>query len=131
MLQRRALLIVLTALASGGCGLSIRESSMPGRLRRIGILSASDPQTSHPQWAAFADALQALGWIEGHNLTIDWRFAPDQRNDLLPDLAAELTRIPVDVIVASATQATLTAKQQTTTLPIVMADTCSEPLFLT
>jgi len=69
---------------------------------------------------AFHDALQNLGWIEGKNVVYESRYA-ENRLDRLPELAAELLRLNVDVIVAGGTPAPLAAKRATATVPIVMA----------
>jgi putative ABC transport system substrate-binding protein len=67
----------------------------------------------------FFDRLRGLGWVEGDNLTIEWRFA-EGRPELLPQLAADLVRVAVEVIFAVSTNGALAAKQQTNTIPIVM-----------
>ena len=69
---------------------------------------------------ALRQELSKLGWIEGKNLTIEYRFA-EQKQERLPELAAELVRLKVDLIVVRATPATSAAKRATTTIPIVMA----------
>ena len=72
---------------------------------------------------AFRQELSKLGWIEGKNITIEYRFA-EQKRERLPELAAELVRLKVDLIVATAGPAALAAKRATTTIPIVMANVC-------
>ncbi len=69
---------------------------------------------------AFLQELSKLGWIEGKNITIEYRFA-EQKNERLPELAAELVRLKVDLIVTSGGTPALAAKKATTTIPIVMA----------
>lgn len=69
--------------------------------------------------AAFRDGLRDMGWIVGQNIAIEPRWA-EGRFEGLPDLAAELVRLKVDVIVANVTQASLAAKRATRTIPIVM-----------
>jgi putative ABC transport system substrate-binding protein len=68
---------------------------------------------------AFRQELSKLGWIEGNNITIEYRFA-EQKLERLPELAAELVRLKVDLIVTSGGPTPLVAKKATTTLPIVM-----------
>ena len=71
---------------------------------------------------AFRQELSKLGWIEGKNITIEYRFA-EQKNERLPELAADLVRLKVDLIVVTGTPAALAAKRATTTIPIVMTNT--------
>ena len=70
---------------------------------------------------AFLQELSKLGWIEGKNITIEYRFA-EQKNERLPELAAELVRLKVDLIVTPSTTSALAAKKATTTIPIVMTN---------
>ena len=69
---------------------------------------------------AFRQELSKLGWIEGKNIAIEYRFA-EQKSERLPELAADLVRLKVDLIVVSGTPTALAAKKATTTIPIVMA----------
>ena len=71
---------------------------------------------------AFRQELSKLGWIEGKNITIEYRFA-EQKAERLPELAADLVRLNVDLIVVTGTPAALAAKKATTTIPIVMMNT--------
>jgi putative ABC transport system substrate-binding protein len=90
------------------------------KMRRVGLLSpfsASDTAAWH---RAFLRGLAELGWIDGKNITIEYRYA-EGRNDRLPALIADLLRLKVDVIVTSVTNDTLAAKNATTDIPIVMA----------
>jgi putative tryptophan/tyrosine transport system substrate-binding protein len=105
------------------CGLTLGSLSAPhavgaqqaGKPRRIGILSlAAGPI---PTMDIFR-GLRELGWIEGENIAVEYRWAAN-REDQLSALAAELVRLKVDVIVTSSTPAALAAKQATTTTPIV------------
>jgi len=68
---------------------------------------------------AFRQELSKLGWIEGKNFTIEYRFAENKGSERLPELAADLVRLKVDVIVA-ASQGAASAKKASTTIPIVM-----------
>ena len=98
------------------------EAQQAGRVYRIGYLSYSSPAASNPHLReAFRQGLRELGWVEGQNITIDARFA-ENRSDAVSDLAAELVRLKVDIIVVTSTQATLAAKNATKTIPIVMAN---------
>ncbi len=69
---------------------------------------------------AFRQELSKLGWIEGKNITIEYRFA-EQKPERLPELAADLVRLKVDLIVVAGNVSALVAKRATTTVPIVMA----------
>ena len=96
------------------------EAQQAGRVPRIGFLSLTSPSDRPPLLDAFRQGLRELGWVEGQNIVIDYRYA-EGRVDRLPDLAAELVRLKVDLIVASAgTQAATAAKNATETIPIVM-----------
>ena len=96
------------------------EAQQPGRVPRIGFLSVTSPSDRPPLLDAFRQGLRELGWVEGQNIVIDYRYA-EGRVDRLPDLAAELVRLKVDLIVASAgTQGVTAAKNATETIPIVM-----------
>src|SRR5215470_20196839 len=85
-------------------------------MHTIGLLS---PTSQGLGVEAFRDGLRALGYIERQNILIEYRSA-DGKFDRLPDLATELVRLRVDVIVAVVTRASLAAKNATTTIPIVM-----------
>jgi putative ABC transport system substrate-binding protein len=86
---------------------------------RVGWLSPGSAASDETFLAAFRDGLRELGWVVGQNIVIESRWA-EGRFERLPDLATELVRIKVDVIVASVTQASLAAKRATATIPIVM-----------
>jgi putative ABC transport system substrate-binding protein len=90
-------------------------------MRRIGILVSGFPPAMglYPQQQAFLHELRTLGYIEGQHLAVEWRVA-ERQLDELPGLAAELVRLPVDVIVAFSPQAARAAQHATTTLPIVV-----------
>jgi ABC-type uncharacterized transport system substrate-binding protein len=93
-----------------------------GKIARIGVLWADTPAEIYPGVDAqqlFSQTLQALGWVEGRTITVESRFAAGDL-DRLPALAAELVRLPVDLIVAAGGSPARAAKQATTTIPIVM-----------
>jgi putative ABC transport system substrate-binding protein len=113
----------ITALGGAAVAwpIGVRAQQHTGPVHRVGYLSSgsASPRLANPgPLEAFRKGLRDLGWIEGKNITIDYRFA-EGRSDRLPDLAAELARIEVDVIVASPTPAALAAKNATETIPIV------------
>ena len=96
------------------------QAQQPRKIFRIGFLDASTASGMAVLLDAFRQELSELGWIEGKNLTIEYRFA-EQKNERLPALAAELVRLKVDLLVVASTPPALEAKKATTTLPIVMA----------
>ena len=97
------------------------EAQQTGKIFRIGFLDASTASGSAVLLEAFRQELSKLGWIEGKNITIEYRFA-EQKAERLPELAADLVRLKVDLIVVTGTPAALAAKNATTTIPIVMAN---------
>ena len=96
------------------------------KVSRIGFLSAGSSLPT-PNVEAFQQSLRDLGYVEGQNLAIEYRYA-ENHLERLPDLAAELVRLPVDLIVTSGTPATRAAKHATTTIPIVMAGIGADPV---
>ncbi len=98
------------------------EAQRPNNVPRVGFLSPADPKSAFGLTEAFRDGLRELGYREGSNIAIEYRWA-EGRFDRLPDLAAELIRLKVDIVVAVVTQASLAAKSSTTTIPIVMVAT--------
>jgi putative ABC transport system substrate-binding protein len=96
------------------------EAQHPNKVYRIGYLSSSDPTTDSTRSEPFRLALRELGYIEGQNIDIDYRYGEGNR-DRAPALAAELVRLKVDVVVViGGPPATQAAKNATKTIPIVM-----------
>jgi putative tryptophan/tyrosine transport system substrate-binding protein len=95
---------------------SLAHAQQPKKVSRIGFLS---PTSDDSRVEAFRQGLRELGYVDGQNITIEYRWA-DGKFDKLPDLASELVRLKVDVVVAVVTQASLAAKKATATIPIVM-----------
>ena len=108
-----ALCAMLVALGS------FAEAQQPMKVPRVGYLSAPSRSAQSARHEAFRQGLRELGYVEGKNIVIEWRDAEGQL-ERLPDLAAELVRLKVDVIVAGGLPAARAAKQATTTIPIVM-----------
>jgi putative ABC transport system substrate-binding protein len=113
----------IRAIASGVLAAPLTASAQPaGSLRRIGFLGAAE--SSDTNFLRFVDAFRArlaeLGYVEGRNVVIETRWAAG-RYERLPDLAAELVRLKVEVIVTAAVPAIRAAREATTTIPIVMA----------
>ena len=100
---------------------SSADAQQTGKIFRIGFLDKSTASGSAVLVEAFRQELSKLGWIEGKNITIEYRFA-EQKTERLPELAADLVRLKVDLIVAAGTASPLAAKSATTTIPIVMAN---------
>jgi len=92
------------------------RAQQAGKIHKVGYLSPSLPSVYSP---LLFDNLRELGWIEGKNVTFEYRFA-ENRLERLPELASELVRLNVDVIVGVGTLGPLAAKRATTTIPIVM-----------
>jgi len=95
------------------------EAQQSGKIFRIGYLDNSTLAGSAVLVKAFLQELNKLGWIERKNIAIEYRFA-EQKNERLPELATELGRLKVDVIVTRGPPATRAAKGATVTIPIVM-----------
>ena len=96
------------------------RAQQAAKVPRIGFLHYGSPGNSSPEVAAFRQGLRDLGYIEGKNINIEYRFASG-RVERLPELAAELVHLKPDVIVSPTTAASLAAKQATGTIPIVIA----------
>ena len=109
--------IVLT-LVFGGAAATAQQS---GKIHRIGFLDNSTASGSNFLVEAFRQELSRLGWNEGKNIIIEYRFA-EQNRDRVAGLAADLVRMKVDLIVASGTPTVLAAKNATTAIPIVMTN---------
>jgi putative tryptophan/tyrosine transport system substrate-binding protein len=99
---------------------SLAQAQQPGKVFRIGFLDNSTASGMAVLLDAFRQELSKLGWIEGKNIVIESRFA-EGKNDRLPELAADLVRLKVDLILGSGVTAALAAKRASTTIPIVMA----------
>jgi putative ABC transport system substrate-binding protein len=95
------------------------RAQAPAKVRRIGLLSTFSLSDAAPWHHAFRQGLRDLGWVEGKNISIEYRYV-DGRSDRLPDLAADLVRLKVDVIVASAPEDALAAQKATRAVPIVI-----------
>src|SRR5438034_1489536 len=95
------------------------QAQQTRKLPRVGWLSPGSATSDETFLASFRDALRELGWVVGQNIAIESRWA-EGRFEQLPDLAAELVGLKVDVIVTVVTQASLAAKRATRTIPIVM-----------
>jgi putative ABC transport system substrate-binding protein len=110
------LLLIIAFLGAG----AIAEAQQAGKIFRIGFLDASTASGMAGLLEAFWQEMWKLGWIEGKNITMEYRFA-EQKSERLPELAADLVHLKVDLIVVSAGPPALAAKKATATIPIVMA----------
>ena len=97
----------------------VAEAQQPAKAPRIGFLGGSSPSAISARIETFRQGLRELGYVEGKNIVIEWRYA-EGKFDRLPALAAELVRLKVDVIVTSGPLPTRAAKGATVTIPIVM-----------
>ena len=117
-MDRRTFLFVFSL---GALSAPLAADAQPtGKVYRIGYLGMGSATVSPPFVEAFREGLRELGLVEGQNIVIDYRFA-EGRFDRLPDLAAELVRLRVDVMMAGPTPPAMAAKNATGTIPIVMA----------
>lgn len=115
VISRRAF---VAALTGGVFTAPLVACGQPGTVRRIGWLGGPARETAQPFVRPFLQGLRELGWVEGRNIIVEWRFA-EGRAERLPDLAAELVRLHVDLIVVPSTPTALAAKNATTTIPLV------------
>jgi putative tryptophan/tyrosine transport system substrate-binding protein len=109
--------LVVTLAMSG----AVAHAQQTGKIFRIGYLDPSTASGSAVLVEAFRQELSKLGWIEGKNITIEYRFA-EGKTERQPELAADLVRLKVDLIVVSGVSAALAAKKATTSIPIVMTN---------
>ena len=111
----------IAALGAGAAMLPLRTfAQQPGKVWRVGILSVRhvDFLESDNYYGPFRQGMREFGYVDGKNLVIEWRSA-EGKYERLPDLAADLVRMKVDVIVTNGTTAVRAAQKATTTIPIV------------
>jgi putative tryptophan/tyrosine transport system substrate-binding protein len=107
---------------------AVAEAQQTGKIFRVGFLDPSNASGSAVFVDVFRQELSKLGWIEGKNITIEYRFA-ELKPERVAELAAELVRLKVDLIVTSGVPPALEAKKATSTIPIVMVNVL-DPLAL-
>jgi putative ABC transport system substrate-binding protein len=112
------LFAIVLALAVGAAR---AEAQQPGKIFRIGFLDPSTASGMAVLVDTFRQELDKLGWIEGKNIIIEYRFG-EQQPERAPELAADLVRLKVDLIVVVGTASALPAKKATNTIPIVMTN---------
>jgi putative ABC transport system substrate-binding protein len=120
MNNRRKLLVTLGAGALAFAAPPGSFGQQQGKVWRVGFLSPTSASLSSPNTGAFLKGMRELGYVEGKNLVIEWRFA-DGKLERLPGLAAELVQLKVDIIVTAGSPAISAAQKATSTIPIVMA----------
>src|SRR5215471_4486099 len=113
---RRIFVICVAFLAAD----VVVQAQQPQKVARIGYLGTNPRSTSSARIEAFRQGLRELGYLEGKNIIIEWRFA-EANPDRLRTFAAELVRLPVEIIVTAGPVSTRSAKQATAAIPIVMA----------
>ncbi len=116
----------ITLMAAATVWPFVAHAQKSGKTPMIGFLGATTPTIWSSFVAAFLQRMRELGWIDGYNLAIEYRWAHG-REDLYNELAAELVRLKVDVIVTGGTAAVLAAEQATSVIPIVFA-TAGDPV---
>jgi putative tryptophan/tyrosine transport system substrate-binding protein len=117
-MRRQITVLTLSAMLFALCG-SV-DAQQTGRVFRIGFLDVSSASGMAVLVDAFRQELSKLGWSEGKNIIIEYRFAEGKGSGHLPELAAELLPLKVDLIVVTGVLSALAAKSATTTIPIVM-----------
>ena len=124
-MKRKIIVLTLSvALALGDSALAQQPKKVP----RIGYLSSGDPASESARSEGVRLALRELGYIEGQNIAIEYRYSEGKR-DRAPELAAELVRLKVDVILVTGGAPTIqAAKNATKTIPIVMTGEGLDPV---
>jgi putative ABC transport system substrate-binding protein len=117
-MKRQITVLTICAILFALCG-SV-DAQQTGKIFRIGFLDTSTASGMAVLIDAFRQDLSKLGWLEGRNIIIEYRFAEGKGSDRLPELAAELVRLKVDLIVVTGGPAGLAAKGATMTIPIVV-----------
>ena len=118
--QIRVITWLWMAVLLGGFVVAQTAAAQPaGKIKRIGYLSSNSRASGFHE--SFQEGLRELGWIAGQNIEMVYRFA-DGKTERLPQMAAELVRLRVDIIVAQPTTAVQAAKDATSTIPIVMVN---------
>src|SRR5215468_8568652 len=114
-MNRRAFVTGLGAVLAAPRG---GEAQQVRKIARIGVLAAGSPSMYSARYEAFRQGLRELGYVEGKTIAIEYRYAGG-KFERLPDLAAELARLNVDVILSSSAPETGAAKRATMSIPIV------------
>jgi putative ABC transport system substrate-binding protein len=119
-MRRREFITLLGGAAASYAWPITARAQQPRKVPRIGVLLPGTSTSFSVRAKAFAEGLRDLGYVEGQTIAIEWRWAED-KIERIPELAAELVRANVDVIVTGGTSAATALKSATRTIPIVMA----------
>jgi putative tryptophan/tyrosine transport system substrate-binding protein len=125
-IRKAAVLSILFVVVPFAVAVIAEAQQQPKKVPRIGILIAASTSFYSARVEALRQRLRELDYVEGKNIVIDYRYA-EGKLERLPDLAAELVRLKVDVIVTAPTQAALAAKKASATIPIVFTDIAGDP----
>jgi putative ABC transport system substrate-binding protein len=125
-MKRKITALTLSAMLYALCASA--EAQQPTKIPRIGLLISASASTDQHRAAAFSRGLRDLGYLEGQNIAVEYRFAEGKVDDL-PALAAELVRLKVDIMVVEGGQGIRAAQQASSTIPIIMT-TVSDPVAL-
>jgi putative tryptophan/tyrosine transport system substrate-binding protein len=126
-MEKNTLLSIVVVVMHLAVGV-IAHAQQPKKVPRIGYLASADPNSNSASVAAIAIALRELGYVEGQNIVIEYR-SSGARVDRLPELAAELVRLKVDIIlVLGGAPPIRAAKNATKTIPIIMAGQGIDPV---
>ena len=117
-MRKKIIGFALSTMLLALCGLA--DAQQAKKVPRIGCLFTPSASASVSLREAFREGLRQLGYVEGQNIVVEWRYA-DGRDERLPDLAAELARLKVDVIVTHSTPAIRAVEHATKIIPIIMA----------
>src|SRR5215510_1042612 len=126
-MKKAAVPSILVAVVLVALGVTA-EAQQPKKLPRLGYLSSGDPASESARSEPFRQALSKLGYIEGQNISTEYRYAEGKR-DRFHELAAELVRLKVDIIVLGGGDEWIrAAKNASKTIPIIMMGTGSDPV---
>ena len=125
-MSKKIIFLALCSLLLAAC--SAVEAQQPKKVPRIGYLSNAHPTRESTRAEAIRLALRELGYIEGQNIAIDYRYV-EGKIDRYPELAAELVRLKLDILVVAGGAGIIrAAKNATKTTPIVMVGSTADPV---
>src|SRR5258708_37165184 len=110
-MNKKIILLALCSLLLAPC-CAVEAQQQTGKIFRIGFLDPSTASGSAVLWEAFRQEMNKLGWIETKNIAFEYRFA-EQKNERLPELAADLVRLKVDLIMVTSVVPALASKKAT------------------